>query len=97
AVAAVEVGEDAAGPAAREGMQQLGGRVNDPYLQSALQLAVSWILPIVDDFDGALKAASTALAGFRQQNEPFRAWAALTAGLLEKTLGRHDAALAHLT
>src|SRR5262249_8356005 len=97
AVTAVEVGDDDVGLAALERMQQLGGRVNDPYLQSALQLAVSWILPIVDDFDGALKAASTALAGFRQPNERFGGWAALTAGLLEKPLGRHDAARAHLT
>ena len=60
--------------------------------QCALQLAVAWTLPIVDDFDGALEAASTALAGFRQQNEPFVAFAALTVGMLEMTLGRDDTA-----
>jgi predicted ATPase len=97
AVTAVEVGDDDVALAALEGMQRLEGRLDDPYLESALQLAVSWIRPIVDDFAGALQAASTALAGFRQQNEPFRAWAALTAGLLEMTLGQHDAARAHLT
>ena len=43
------------------------------------------------------EAASTALDGFRQQNEPFMALAALTVGMLEMTLGRHDAARAHLT
>jgi ATP/maltotriose-dependent transcriptional regulator MalT len=78
-------------------MQRLEGRLDDPYLESALQLAVSWIRPIVDDVEGALQAASTALAGFRRQNEPFRAWAALTVGLLEMTLGRHDVARGHLT
>ena len=40
--------------------------------------------------------ASTALDGFRQQNVPFKGWAALTAGLLEMTLGPDDAARAHL-
>ena len=38
----------------------------------------------------------TALDGLREQNEPFRAWAALTVGLLEMTLGRLDAAREHL-
>jgi predicted ATPase len=73
AVTAGEVGDDGGALAALEGIQRLEGRLDDLYLKSALQLAVSWIRPIVDDFDGALQAASTALAGFRQQNEPFRA------------------------
>ena len=94
AVTAVEVGDDDSALAAVEGIERLEGRIDDPYLESAAQLAVSWILPIVDDFDGALQAASTALDGFRQQNEPFVALAALTVGMLEMTLGRHDAARA---
>ena len=97
AVTAVEVGDDDSAQAAVEGIERLEGRIDDPYLESAAQLAVSWILPIVDDFDGALQAASTALDGFRQQNEPFMGWAALTVGLLEMTLGRHDAAREYLT
>ena len=92
AVTAAEVGDDDSAQAAVEGIERLEGRIDDPYLESGAQLAVSWILPIVDDFDGALRAASTALDGFRQQNEPFVAWAALTVGLLEMTLGRTDAA-----
>ena len=89
AVTAVEVGDDdeRAGRR-RRASQRLEGRIDDPYLESAAQLAVSWILPIVDDFDGALQAASTALDGFRQQNEPFMAFAALTVGMLEMALGR---------
>jgi len=83
--------------AAVDGLKRLEGRIDDPYLESAAQLAVSWILPIVDDFDGALQAASTALDGFRRQNEPFMAFAALTVGMLEMTLGRDAAAHAHLT
>ena len=97
AVTAVEVGDDDSALAAVDGLKRLEGRIDDPYLESAAQLAVSWILPIVDDFDGALQAASTALDGFCQQHEPFMAFAALTVGMLETTLGRHDAAHAHLT
>jgi tetratricopeptide (TPR) repeat protein len=97
AVTAVEVGDDDSALAAVEGLQRLEGRIDDPYLESAAQLAVSWILPIVDDFDGALHAASTALDGFRQQNEPFMAFAALTVGMVEMALGRFEAARAHLT
>ena len=97
AATAVEVGDDDSARAAVEGIERLKGRIDDPYLDSASQLAVSWILPIGDDFDGALRAASTALDGFRKQNEPFMGWAALTVGLLEMTLGQHDAAREHLT
>jgi predicted ATPase len=97
AVTAVEVGDDDSALAAVEGLERLEGRIDDPYLESAAQLGISWILPIVGDFEGALRAASTALDGFRQQNEPFMAFAALTVGMLEMALGRHDAAPAHLT
>ena len=97
AVTAVEVGDDDSAQSAVQAIQRLEGRIDDPYLESAAQLAVSWILPIVDDFDGALQAASTALDGFREHNEPFMAWAALTVGLLEMALGRDDAARDHLT
>jgi len=96
AVTAVEVGDDDGAVAAFEGLERLDGRIADPYLESAARLAVSWIRPIVDDFDGALEAAQAALDGFHRQNEPFTAWAALTVGLLELRLGRHEAARAHL-
>jgi hypothetical protein len=39
----------------------------------------------------------TALESFREQDEPFVAFAALTAGMLEMTFGRSDEARAHLT
>jgi predicted ATPase len=96
AVTAVEVGDYDGALAAFEGLERLDGRIADPYLESAARLAVSWIRPIVDDFDGALEAAQAALDGFHRQNEPFTAWAALTVGLLELRLGRHEAARAHL-
>jgi predicted ATPase len=97
AITAVEVGDDDSALAAVDGLRRLEGRIDDPYLESAAQLAISWILPIVDDFDGALRAASTALDGFRRQNEPFMAFAALTVGGVEMALGRNEAARGHLT
>jgi predicted ATPase len=97
AVTAVEVGDDDGALAAVEDIRRLEGRVDDPYLESALQLAVAWTLPIVDDLDGALTAASTALAGFSERNEPFVGFAALTVGMLEMRLGQQDKARDHLT
>ena len=96
AVTAVEVGDDESALAAVEGLERLQGRIDDPYLESAAHLALSWILPIEGDLDGALQAASTALDGFRRQNEPFMAFAALTVGMTEMALGRDDAA-AHIS
>jgi predicted ATPase len=97
AVTAVEVGDDESALTTVEEIKRLQERIDDPYLQSAAHLAVSWVLPIVDDFEGALRAASAALDGFRKQDEPFMGWAALTVGVLEMRLGRLDAALASLT
>jgi predicted ATPase len=96
AVTAVEVGDDGSAQAAVEAIERLEGRVDDPYVESAAQLADSWVLPIDDDLDGALQAAVTALQGFREQDDPFTGWAALTVGLLEMTLGLDDAAREHL-
>ncbi|HEY4279300.1 MAG TPA: DUF4062 domain-containing protein [Conexibacter sp.] len=97
AATAIEVGDDDSARAAVQGMRRLEGRVDDRYLDSATQLAVAWTLPIADDFDGALQAATRALDGFREQNDPLMAWSELTVGLLEMTLGRLDAAREHLT
>jgi ATP/maltotriose-dependent transcriptional regulator MalT len=97
AVTALEVGDDETALAAVDGLRRLEGRIDDPYLEAAAQLALSWILPINDDLDGALRAASTAFEGFRQQNEPFMAFAALTMGMTESALGRDEVARAHLT
>jgi hypothetical protein len=65
--------------------------VDDPSLVSELQLA-SRGSPIVDDLEGALAAAASALRGFRELNEPFVALAALSVGMLEMSLGRDSAA-----
>ena len=97
AVTAVEVGDDDSGLAAVDGLAGLVGHIDDPYLESAAQLAMSWILPLVDDFEGALRAASLALDGFQRQNDPFVAFAELTVGMVEMALGNDDAARAHLT
>jgi predicted ATPase len=95
-VTAVEVGEDEGALAEVTGLERLAGRIDDPSLKSAAQLAISWVRPIVDDLEGALQAASTALDGFRRRNDPFMGWAVFTAGLLELALGRHEAARVHL-
>lgn len=96
AVTAVEVGDDTAALAAIDAIERVDEPVDDPHLQSALQLAVAWTLPIRDDLDGALAAASAALDGFRRRDEPFVAFAELTVGMLEMALGRPDSAWAHL-
>ncbi|SNS38174.1 Predicted ATPase [Geodermatophilus saharensis] len=96
AVTAVEVGDDDRALTAVDGLRALEGRFDDPYLVDSAQLAVSWILPITGDLDGALQVASSALDGLRRQNEPFAAFAALTVGMLEMALDRDHAARAHL-
>jgi predicted ATPase len=97
AITAVEVGDDETAVAALDGLNDLAGHIDDPYLQSAALLAISWILPIVDDFDGALSSASAALDGFRRLNDPLVAFAELTVGGVAMTLGDDDAARPHLT
>src|SRR5215472_10153770 len=95
-VTALEVGDDEGALSEVTGIERLEGGIDDPYLQSAAQLALAWVRPLVDDLEGALQAALAALDGFRRRGEPFLGWAAFTAGLLELTLGRHDAARVHL-
>ena len=96
AVTAVEVGDDAVALDAVDAIEQLARPVADPHLESELQLAVAWTLPIRDDFDGALTSASAALDGFRQRDDPFVAFAELTVGMLEATLARPESARSHL-
>jgi predicted ATPase len=96
AVVAVEVGDDDGALAALDGLERLDGHLDDPYLVSAAKLAISWIRPLLDDFDGALRAATSALEGFRRQDEPFTAFAALTVGGVAMVLGQSESARAHL-
>jgi len=92
AVTAVEVGDDDGALAAIAGLDG----VDASALESDAQLALAWVRPIHDDIDGALRAALSAVDGFRRQKEPLLGWALFTAGLLELALGRHDAARLHL-
>jgi predicted ATPase len=92
AVTAVAVGDDSGAIAAVEAIPAMIPVVEEPALRSALQLAVSWSLPILDDFDGALVAATAAYDGFSQRGEDFVAFAALTVGMLETALGRDEGA-----
>ena len=91
AVTAVAVGDDSGAIAAVQAIPAMIPVVEEPTLRSALQLAVSWSLPILDDFDGALDAATAAYEGFSERGEDFVAFAALTVGMLETALGRDDA------
>jgi predicted ATPase len=97
AVTAVEVGDDESALAALETIRHWDGQIEDPALDSALQLAVSWTLPILDDFDGALQAAAAALDGLQRSNDPLASFALLTVGMLEMALGHDDSARAHLS
>jgi predicted ATPase len=96
AVVAIEVGDDESGLAALDGLRALEGQIDDPYLESAAALATSWILPLIDDFDGALDAAARALDGFRSQDDPFMAFAVFTMGMVEVMTGRAEPAQEHL-
>ena len=97
AVTAVEVGDDDSALETVEAIRHWDGQLEDPTLVSALQLAVSWTVPILDDFDGAVKAATTALDGFRRSNDPLGAFALLTVGMLEMALDDDDGASTHLS
>ncbi|MGE0539091.1 MAG: DUF4062 domain-containing protein [Dehalococcoidia bacterium] len=93
-----EVGDDDRALAAAKAIEQLQTRIDDPVLDSAMQMAMSWALPITNDLDGALQAASRSLQEFRRQDEPhLAANAAFTLGMLEMAKGRLEAAQQHLT
>jgi len=70
--------------------------VNDPRLRNMLWLAVAWTLPIIDDVDGALEAATRAYEGFAEDRDPFVASAALTVGMVRMSLGDDEAARPYL-
>ena len=92
AVTAVAVGEDSGAIAAAEAIPEVIALIDEPALRNALHLAVSWTLPILDDFDGALDAATAAYDGFSEHGDAFVGFAALTVGMLETALGRDDGA-----
>ena len=97
AVLAVDTGDDAAALEARQRLAPLLAGISDPFLHGLAQMAMAWILPIADDFDGALREAAVSLQELRGQDEPvFTGIAAFTAGSLETALGRHGDALRHL-
>jgi predicted ATPase len=97
AITAGVVGDDRAALAARKRLEPLLGAIDDPYLEALSHLAMAWMLPIADDFDGALREASLCREQLRDQDEPF--WTAVatdTVGELEMSIGRLDDALRHL-
>jgi predicted ATPase len=97
AVIAVNVGNDPAALAARQSLAPLLAGIRDPFLRALSHLALAWILPIADDFDGALREASVSLEELRGQDEPvYWSIAAFTAGSLDMALGRYRDAPAPL-
>jgi len=96
-VTAVEVGDDDSALAAVEAIRHIDEPIEDPALAAALQLAISWTAPILDDFEGALQAATDALDGLRRADDPLAPFAMLTVGMLEMALGRNDRARDNLS
>ena len=83
---AVEVGDDDSALEAVNEIEVVVDTIDDPRLASALQLAVAWTLPIVDDLDGALAAAASALGGFRAAERTVRRVRAAHRGDVETSL-----------
>ena len=97
AMTALEVGDDEKATVASAEIERLRGRIEDPYLLSAIDMALSWSLPIADDYEGAALAASRAVEGFREQDEPFMAAnAVFTLGMLEIATASYADAEMHL-
>ena len=97
AVVALDIGDDTAALSARQRLAPLLTGIQDPFLHATSQLALAWTLPIIGDFDGALREVTVALEELRAQDEPvFTALAAFTAGALDIALDRYDDALRHL-
>ena len=97
AITDVQLGDDTAAVAAKTRLEPLLGGFDDPFLEAVAHMVMAWILPIVDDFDGALREASLSREHLRDQHEPF--WTAVaidTLGELEVAIGRLDDALTHL-
>jgi len=96
AVTTCAIGEDDNSLTAAAGIQRLQPVIDDPSLANALNLALSWTLPILDDIAGARTVALSALAGFQQQNDPFAGAAAMTVGMIEMSLGHDEVANSYL-
>jgi predicted ATPase len=96
-VTAVEVGDDDSALALVEAIRRIDGPIEDPARAAALQLAISWTVPIRDDFEGALQAATEALDGLRRADDALAPFAILTVGGLEMALGQDDRAREHLS
>jgi predicted ATPase len=97
ATTAVNTGDDTAALAAQHRLEPLLDGIQDPFLHAASQLALSWTLPVADDYEGALRRATIALEELRGQDEPlFTAMAEFTAGSLDMGLGRYDDAVRRL-
>ncbi len=91
-VTAVAVGDDVSAVASAAEIPPLIERIQEPALRNALHLALSWSLPIQNDFDGSLVAATRAYDGFAEHDDAFIAFAALTVGMLRTALDQDEPA-----
>jgi predicted ATPase len=92
-----EGGDNAAALAAGGRLAPLLAEIDDPPLEGMAGLALAWILPIGDDYEGAARGALDSLELLRSQDEPY--WAGVagaTLGLMEIAIGRYDDARRHL-
>jgi predicted ATPase len=97
AVLAADIGDDTAALAARQRLAPLLPGIQDPFLHAVARLAIAWTLPVVDDYDGALREAEASLEELRGQDEPlFTGMAAFTIGSADTALGHYEDALRHL-
>jgi predicted ATPase len=92
-----EVGDEAAGFAARDRLAPLLGMIDEPYLHAVAELALGTTAAITGDPDRAREVETAALSELRGMDEPFwTALALISLGVLEMAEGRYDDASGHL-
>jgi predicted ATPase len=92
-----EMGDNAAAQATGRRLAPLLAQLDDPQLVGVARLALAWISPISDDYEGALRGARKALELLSSHDEPY--WAGVagaTLAGLEIATGRPEDARRHL-
>jgi predicted ATPase len=92
-----EMGDNAAAQATGRRLAPLLAQIDDPQLVGVARLALAWISPISDDYDGALRGAREALELLSSHDEPY--WAGVagaTLAGLEIATGQYENARRHL-
>jgi predicted ATPase len=92
-----EMGDNAAAQATGRRLAPLLAQIDDPQLVGVARLALAWISPISDDYDGAIRGAREALELLSSHDEPY--WAGVagaTLAGLEIATGQYEDARRHL-